>query len=38
MSNIFKVTNKDTRTIIGASIVNFEHNLHFIQLFHCYYC
>ena len=25
MSNIFKVNNKDTRTISCATIVNFEH-------------
>ena len=30
MSNIFRVNLKDTRTTSGASIVNFEHILHFI--------
>ena len=29
-SNILKVYNKDTRTTSCASIVNFEHDLHFI--------
>ena len=28
MSNRFKVNNKDTRKMYGASIVNFEHILH----------
>ena len=32
MSNIFKVKNKDTRTMSGASFVNFEHILHYILL------
>ena len=32
MSDIFKVKNKDSRTSSGASIVNFEHILHFILL------
>ena len=32
MANIFKVNNKDTRTMSGASLVNFEHILHFILL------
>ena len=30
MSNIFKVNNKDSRAISGASTVNFEHISHFI--------
>ena len=29
MTDIFKVNNKDTRTMSGASIVNFEHYLVF---------
>ena len=32
MPNIFKVKNKDTRTMSGASIVIFEHVSHFILL------
>ena len=32
MSNIIKVDNKDTRTMPGASIVNYEHISHFILL------
>ena len=32
MANIFKVNNNDTRTMSGASLVNFEHILHFILL------
>ena len=32
MANIFKVNNKDTKTMSGASLVNFEHILHFILL------
>ena len=32
MSNISKVNNKDTRIMSGASVVNFEHILHFILL------
>ena len=32
MANIFKVNNKDTRTMSGASLVNSEHILHFILL------
>ena len=32
MSNIFKVSNKDTRTTSGTSIVNFKHISHFILL------
>ena len=31
-SNMFKVNNKDTRTTLSASIVNFEHSLQFIPL------
>ena len=31
-SNVFKVNNKDTRIIYVASLVNFEHILHFIIL------
>ena len=30
MQNIFKVNNKDTRTMSGISSVNFEHISHFI--------
>ena len=30
VSNIFKAINKNTRTMLGASIVNFEHTSHFI--------
>ena len=30
--NIFKVNNKDTRMMSGASFANFEHILHFILL------
>ena len=29
MTDIFKVNNQDTRTMSGASIVNFEHYLVF---------
>ena len=32
MSHIFKVNNKDTRTKSGATVVNFEHNSHFIVI------
>ena len=32
MPNIFKVKNKDTRTMSGASIVIFEHVSRFILL------
>ena len=30
MSNMFKVNNKDTKTMPGAAAVNFEHISHFI--------
>ena len=29
ISNIFKVNNKDTRAVSGASLVNFEYMSHF---------
>ena len=32
MSNTFKVNSKDTRTMSGNCIVNFEHTLDFILL------
>ena len=32
VSNIFKVNNKNTKKISGASIVNFEHIFHVIVL------
>ena len=32
LSNIFKVSNKNTRTKSGASVINSEHILHFILL------
>ena len=32
MSNISKVSSKDTRTVSGTSIVNFKHIWHFILL------
>ena len=32
MSNLFKVDNNNTRTLSGASIVNFEHISQFILL------
>ena len=35
MLNIFKVNNKDTRMMPGASIFNFEHILVFLKLFMC---
>ena len=35
MSNIFKVNNKGTRSMSGASIINFKH---ICTLFYCYYC
>ena len=31
-SNIFKINNKDTRMMCGASIDNFEDILHFINI------
>ena len=32
MSNIFNVSNNDTRTTSGTSIVSFKHILHFVLL------
>ena len=39
MSNIFKVNNKDTKTMPVAAAINFEHILNFIIAeFEHYYC
>ena len=32
MSNIFKINIRDSKTMIGVSIVNFEHILYIITL------